>query len=379
MDIRYMKKAIALAKRATGRTSPNPLVGAVVVRKGEIVGTGYHHKSGEPHAEIIALERAGDLSRGAELYVNLEPCNHRGQTPPCTEAIIKAGIKRVFIAIRDPNPLVNGKGIAKLRENGIEVYEGLLKEEAFKINEIFFKYIHSKLPFVALKTAISIDGRIATKAGESRWITGEKARRHGHTLRNIHDAILVGIGTVKRDNPHLTCRLPGKKVRNPIRIILDSKLSIDYDARVFDSYISAPIIIATTNQAPLHKLEQIQKKAKVLVINEGLQVDLSILLKRLGEMEITSILVEGGSRINGSFLAANLADKYYCYISPIIIGGDRAPGAFGGEGIRALTNASKLMDVSVKHLGEDLLITGYFKKQHYRSLITVSRNLELSH
>lgn len=362
MDTMYMKKAIELAKKGTGRTSPNPLVGAVVVRNGKIVGTGYHKKSGEPHAEIIALERAGALSRGANLYVNLEPCNHRGRTPPCTEAIIKAGIKRVFIAIRDPNPLVDGKGIVKLRENGVEVFEGLMEEEAFKTNEIFFKYIQTKQPFVALKTAISIDGKIATKTGESQWITGERARRHGHILRNTYDAILVGIGTVKKDNPRLTCRLPGKKGGNPIRIIVDSKLSINHDARVFDADISASTLIATTNQAPLPKLQQIQKKAKVLLINKGLQVDLPTLLKRLGEMEIISILVEGGSRINGSFIADNLVDKYYCYIAPIIIGGDRAPGAFGGEGIPVLTSASKLMDVSINHLGEDLLLTGYLKK-----------------
>ena len=361
MDTMYMKKALELAKKGTGQTSPNPLVGAVVVKNGNIVGTGYHKKSGEPHAEIIAIERAEALSRGADLYVNLEPCNHRGRTPPCTEAIIKAGIKRVFVAIRDPNPLVDGKGIGKLRENGVEVYEGLMEEEAFKTNEIFFKYIQTKQPFVALKTAISIDGKIATKTGESKWITGERARRHGHILRNTYDAILVGIGTVKKDNPRLTCRHPGKKGRNPIRIIVDSKLSIDHEARVFDTDVSAPTIIATTNQAPLPKLHQIQKKAKILIINEGSQVNLRLLLKRLGEMEIISILVEGGSRINGSFISANLVDKYYCYIAPIIIGGDRAPGAFGGEGISVLTSASKLMDVSVKHLGEDLLLTGYLK------------------
>ena len=364
MDVMYMKKAIELAKRGTGRTSPNPLVGAVVVKNGKIVGTGYHHKCGGPHAEIIALKKAGSLSRGADIYVNLEPCNHQGRTPPCTEAIIKAGIERVFVATRDPNPLVHGSGMKRLREAGVEVHEGPMEEEAVKMNEIFFKYIKTRLPFVALKTAISIDGKIATSTGESRWITGVGARQHGHILRNQYDAILVGIGTVKKDNPRLTCRLPGKEGRNPIRIIVDSKLSIHHDARVFDTDTAASIIIATTHEAPLSRIEQIQKRATILLINEGLEVDLSLLLKRLGEMEITSILVEGGSRISGSFLTARLVDKYYCYIAPIIIGGERAPGAFGGEGISQLSDASRLMDLSVTHLGEDLLVTGYLKSRY---------------
>jgi len=245
-----------------------------------------------------------------------------------------------------------------------------MEKEAFRINEIFFKYAQTRLPFVALKTAVSMDGKITTKTGDSRWITGEKARGHGHILRNTYDAILVGIGTIKKDNPRLTCRLPGNKGRNPIRIIVDSKLSIDCDTHVFDDAASAQIIIATTNQAPSAKLKRIRKKAEVLVINDGLQVDLPKFLKKLGEMEITSILVEGGGKINGSFVAANLVDKCYCYIAPIIIGGENAPGAFGGEGVPALAGASKLMDVTVTHLGEDLLITGYLKKQHYTSSIS---------
>jgi diaminohydroxyphosphoribosylaminopyrimidine deaminase/5-amino-6-(5-phosphoribosylamino)uracil reductase len=249
-----------------------------------------------------------------------------------------------------------------------------MEEEAFRTNEIFFKYAQTRLPFVALKAAVSMDGKIATRTGESRWITGERARQHGHILRNTYDAVLVGIGTVKKDNPCLTCRIPNRKARNPIRIVVDSNLSIDYDAQVLNTDINATTIVATTNQAPLPKVQQIQKKAKVLAINKGLQVDLVALLERLGEMEITSILVEGGSRINWSFLAANLVDKYYCYIAPIIIGGDEAPGTFGGEGTTLLTGAFKLFDLSVKHLGEDLLVTGYLKKQHYRRSISDSMN-----
>jgi diaminohydroxyphosphoribosylaminopyrimidine deaminase / 5-amino-6-(5-phosphoribosylamino)uracil reductase len=360
MHSKYMKKAIELAKEGTGHTSPNPLVGAVVVKNSEIVGTGYHRKCGGPHAESFAVEAAGHLSKGADLYVNLEPCSHVGRTPPCTEAIINAGIKKVFVAIKDPNPLVNGKGIEKLRSSGVEVNEGLLEDEALKINEVFLKYIRTKKPFIALKTAMSIDGKIATETGESRWITGQDARLHGHMLRNTYDAILVGIGTQKKDNPQLTCRLTDRECRNPIRIIVDSRLSIDENARVFDVDDSALTIIATTGQASSSGLRQIRKKARAIVVNEDGRVDLPRLLEMLGEMEITSILIEGGSKINGSFLESNLIDKFYCYVAPIVIGGKGAPGAFEEAGTRTLNGAARLEDVSADRLGEDLLLTGYF-------------------
>ncbi len=361
MDIPYMKMALELARKAQGRTSPNPIVGAVVVKDGSIVGTGYHQKAGTPHAEVHALNAAGERAYGADLYVTLEPCNHFGRTPPCTEAIIQAGIKRVFVALRDPNPLVSGKGLERLRAHGIEVYEGLLEDEARKANEVFLKYIRTKLPFVALKTATSLDGKIATEKGESQWITGEEARLRGHWLRSIYDAILVGIGTVKADNPSLTCRLPHQEGRDPVRIIVDSRLTIDEEARVLNLNSSAPTLIATTTLAPVEKRSLLQKKAEILVVGDGPRVHLPSLLKMLGEKEITSVLVEGGGSINGSFLRENLVDKYYCFLAPKLIGGTRAPGSFGGEGFSFLNDAIELIDISLEHLGRDYLITGYPK------------------
>ena len=362
MNTKYMRMAITLAKKAAGATSPNPLVGAVVVKNGAAVGTGYHQKCGLPHAEKVALDNAGALAMGADMYVNLEPCNHIGRTPPCTDAIIQAGIKRVYVAIRDPNPLVNGSGIAKLRKEGIEVHEDILREEAYFTNEIFFKHIRTGLPFVALKAAASIDGKIATKTGKSQWITGEESRKHGHGLRNIYDAILVGIGTVKADNPALSCRLPGKKTHDPIKIIIDSKLSIDGEARVFDTDQREKVIIATTRQASQQKAQELREKAKVLIVNNGDRVSLPALMQELGKIEITSVLVEGGSRINASFLEAELVDKFFFYVAPVIVGGDDAAGIFAGSGPADLTDAPRLHSVSTQKLGKDMLIIGYREK-----------------
>jgi len=363
MNVDFMKMALELAQKARGRTSPNPLVGAVVVKGNIVVGKGYHHQAGTPHAEVHALNEAGAEAAGADLYVSLEPCNHYGRTPPCTEAIIRAGVKRVFVAVRDPNPLVRGKGIARLREHGIEVVEGLLEKEARKVNEVYWKYIQTRLPFVALKTAVSLDGKIATETGDSRWITGEEARLHGHQLRNTYDAILVGIGTIAADDPSLTCRLPGGEGRDPVRVIVDSRLSIDEQARVLNLTSPAPTIIATTSRSPVEKRNLLEQKARVLVVNEGPQVELPLLLKALGGMGITSVLVEGGGRINGSFLRGNLVDKYYFYLAPRIIGGTKAPGPFAGEGFPVLAGSVRLVDLSLERLGTDFLVAGYPARQ----------------
>lgn len=359
MELDYMKLALELAGKARGRTSPNPLVGAVVVKEGEIVGQGYHRKAGTAHAEVIALEDAGSGAQGADLYVTLEPCNHQGRTPPCTTAIIEAGIKRVFIAAGDPNPLVSGTGAARLKDSGIEVIEGVMEGEANKQNEVFFKYIRTKIPFVALKSAMSLDGKIATERGESRWITGEEARLHGHSLRDTYDAILVGSGTVLTDDPSLTCRLPSGDGRDPIRIVVDSKLTISEEARVLNLNSQAPTIIATTAKASPEKIRRLEKKASVMLINDGPRVDLPSLLRELAEMEITSVLVEGGSAINGSFLQGNLVDKFFFYLAPKIIGGTKAPGPFGGSGFSVLKEITPLRDLEITPLGQDLLITGY--------------------
>lgn len=364
-----MKLALTLAQKAQGRTSPNPLVGAVVVNKGEIVGTGYHRKAGTPHAEVHALREAQGKAQDADLYVTLEPCNHQGRTPPCTEAIIKAGIKRVFIALKDPNSLVQGKGIKRLRQHGIEVNGGILEQEARKQNEIYIKYIQTKLPFVAVKAAMTLDGKIAAQRGALLDITGEQARFHSHMLRNMYDAILVGIGTVKADNPRLTCRLPDQEGRDPLRIIVDSKLSLEEDVKVLKTDSSAPTLIAVTHQAPNDKIKKLRDTAEVLVVNEGTQVDLQKLLQILGERGITSILVEGGSLINGAFFTEKLIDKYYLYFAPKIIGGDLAPGAFGGAKSPLLDEITELVDLSWQSLGRDLLLTGYPKRKEEKSCL----------
>lgn len=359
MEEHYMQMALELAEKARGRTSPNPMVGAVVVKGGKVVGTGYHHQAGTPHAEVHALQDAGEESEGADLYVTLEPCNHWGRTPPCTEAIIKAGIKRVFVAMQDPNPLVSGKGNQRLRDQGLEVWEGILESQARRLNEVFCKCISTNKPFIALKTALTLDGKIATETGQSQWITAEAARLHGHSLRNTYDAILVGIGTVIADNPSLTCRLPNGEGRDPVRVIIDSKLSITATAQVLSLASPAPTIIATTAKASPEKIKQLEKKAQIILVNDDANVSLAELLPLLYQKGISSILVEGGGQINGSFLRENLVDKYYFYLAPKIVGGAQAPGPFQGEGIKDLSAAIQLKDLEVAQVGRDILITGY--------------------
>ncbi len=359
MNNYYMKMALELAQKAQGRTSPNPLVGAVIVKNAIVQGTGYHQKAGTPHAEIHALRAAKDHSRDADMYVNLEPCNHTGRTPPCTEAIINAGIKRVFIGTLDPNPLVSGRGVERLQAAGIETVVGILEDESRRLNETFNKYIRQKLPFVALKVAQSLDGKMATATGESQWITGEAARHHGHGLRNVYDAILVGIGTVLADNPSLTCRLPVGGGRDPVRIIVDSRLSITKDARVLHLDSTAPTIIATTANASAERISYLEKMAPVLIVNDGPKVHLPSLLKILGEMEITSLLVEGGSHIISSFLEEKLIDKYYFYIAPKIIGNKKSPGPFDFTVPLPLAQTLELINLETLVLDRDLLITGY--------------------
>ncbi len=358
-NIKYMKRALELAALAKGRTSPNPLVGAVIVKNNEIIGSGYHHKAGTPHAEIHALKAAGKAARGADLYVTLEPCNHTGRTPPCTEAIIKAGIKRVFSAVSDPNPLVAGKGLKRLQEAGIVVTTGLMEKEARRLNEFFFKYIQTKLPFIGVKAAMTLDGKIATVSGESKWITGDEARLHGHRLRNTYDAILVGVGTIISDNPSLTCRLPNNTGRDPIRIILDSKLSLPLDCKILHLQSTTHTIIATTGQAPADKKKQLEKLAMVLTVNDGPKVDLAKLMPQLGKMDITSILVEGGSTVNGSFLHHNLIDKFHLYYAPKIIGNNLAPGPFNAGSRVQLAGAPRLEDITISRLADDILLEGY--------------------
>ncbi len=374
-----MQKALALAAKGKGRTSPNPLVGAVIVKGNKIIADDYHRKAGTPHAEILALKKAGAKARGAALYINLEPCCHTDKkTPPCTKSIIKSGIKEVVAAMLDPNPKVRGKGIRELQNAGIETEVGIMETEAKNLNEAFIKFITKKEPFVILKIAQSLDGKIATSKGESKWITGEKAREYVHKLRNEVDAVLVGIGTVKKDNPSLDCRIKGG--RNPYRIIVDSNLQIPLNAKVL-KYNDSKTIIATISppspsfsrggfQTRPYKKELMsyQKKSERLndmgirilqVKDNNGKVDLKALIKELRKLDITSVMIEGGSSINASALSSGIVDKVLFFLAPKIIGGADAVPSVGGKSQAFLKNAVKIKNLQVKKIGEDFLFEGY--------------------
>ena len=361
MDEIYMREALRIAAYASGRTTPNPLVGAVIVKDNRIVGQGWHRKAGTEHAEIHALHQAGELAKGADIYVTLEPCSHYGKTPPCCQAIIKARIKKVIVAMTDPNPLVAGNGLKELKAAGIEVVEGVCRDEAEKLNEVFLKWIVHKMPFIVVKTAMTLDGKIATVSGDSKWITNEKSRKFVHQLRDLYDGILIGIGTVLADNPTLTTRLDhlGK---NPVRIIVDSKARIPLDSIVITDK-SAHTILAVTERASQEKIAALlQVGIEVIVTKEKAdRVDLSDLLKILAEKNICSILVEGGSRINYSFFVEHLVDKVHCFIAPKIIGGTDAASPVGGKGTFYMKDAYQLNDITTERFDEDILITGYVR------------------
>ena len=357
----YMKLAVNLAGKAKGRTSPNPLVGAVIVRRGKIVGKGYHHRAGEPHAEINAISDAGINATDSDLYLNLEPCDHYGRTPPCTEAIIKSGIRRVFVGMEDPNPRVSGRGINKLIAHGIKVETGILKKDCRKLNEVYIKYITTKFPFVVLKTAMSLDGKMATKEGDSRWITNEKSRRFVHKLRGEMDGVMVGIGTVLKDDPFLTCRLNQKSEKNPTRIVVDSKLRIPLQANILSSGSSAKAVIATTRLAPRQKIKQIEDLGvRVLIVEDtDSRVNLKRLMKKLGEMEITGLLIEGGSALNTSALEEGIVDKIFFFYAPKIIGGEKALPVLGGKGSEKMDDVLLVKNIKTKKFDDDFLIEGY--------------------
>lgn len=363
MDERFMRRALVLAQRGEGWTNPNPLVGAVVVNGGRIVGEGWHERFGGPHAEAQALEAAGQEAQGAELYVNLEPCVHWGKTPPCVERIIAASIKRVIIAARDPNPLVNGRGAAKLKQAGIEVAVGLLEEEARKLNEPFFKFIEAGRPFVVLKLALSLDGKIATRTGDSRWISGERSRELVHRLRNKYMAVLVGINTILEDDPQLTVRLKAIRTKDPLRIILDSRGQIPPGAKVLNLGSEAPTIVATTELMPKEKEKALLAKgAKVWRFGaRNGRVNLDELLERLGEEGFDSLLLEGGATVAAVFLEAELVDKVLFIIAPKIVGGKEAISAVGGQGAARIAEAWQLKDVSVMMLDGDVVYEGYLR------------------
>jgi len=355
----FMQRALGLAKKGMGTTSPNPIVGCILVKNGEIVGEGFHKKAGEAHAEIIALESAGQRAKGAELYLTLEPCSHYGKTPPCVEAIIKAGVERAVIAMQDPNPLVAGQGIKKLKKAGVDVTVGVMGEEAKKLNEVFIKYITTKRPFVIGKIAQSLDGKIALSTGESKWITSEPARVKVHELRGYCDAVMVGIGTVLADDPLLTCRLPGKR-KNLTRIIIDSTAKIPLDARMFKNG-NGRIILATTDMADKKKIKALRSK-KVNVIETNAKdgkVNLIQLFEILGNMEITSVLVEGGPCLLTSLIKESLIDKLVVFLAPIFLGGSGL-SSIGDLFIKELKKAPRFRFQSIEQVGNDLILEAYF-------------------
>ena len=360
----FMETALELAARGAGHTSPNPMVGAVVVKNGEIVGRGWHQKAGGPHAEVHAIDEAGERARGAALFVTLEPCNHVGRTPPCTQKILSAGIAHVVMAMADPNPDVEGGGADFLIRNGVTVETGVCEDQARRLNEIFIKYIRTKRPFVVLKCAATLDGRIATRTGDSKWVTGPASRNYVHELRHRVDAIMVGINTVTTDNPRLTARLEGKEGVDPVRIILDTNLSIPEEANVLRIASAADTIIVTGNAAPSHKRERMEASgAKILVadLKDG-RIDLDALMNRLGQMGITSLLIEGGATVAASALKAGIVDKVCFFYAPKILGGDDGVPMCRGAGPELMRHAIPVTDITVRQFDGDVMIEGYIKQ-----------------
>ena len=355
-DENFMREALRIAKNAEGRTSPNPMVGAVIVRDGKIIAEGWHRKAGTPHAEIHALNMAGELAKNSIMYVTLEPCSHFGRTPPCANKIVESGIKKVFVAMKDLNPKVAGRGIEILRNAGIDVEVGLLENEAKKLNEVFLKWVTKKIPFVTAKFACSLDGKIATVGGESKWITSEESRKFSHHLRNIHDGIMVGIGTVLADNPNLTARIENGK--NPVRIIIDSMARTPLESNVVRDGM-AKTIIAVTKKAPPEKISALKNLGIEIIETDGEKVDLKFLMEELARREITSVLLEGGGTLHFSMLKKNLVDKVCAFIAPKIIGGQNALTAVEGSGFEKLSDAVRLKNLSSEKIGEDILISGY--------------------
>ncbi len=361
IDVQYMQQALDLAREGLGFVSPNPLVGCVIVKDGEIVGRGYHQRFGGPHAEVHALQEAGPRVHGAVLYVNLEPCSHTGKTPPCADAVIGAGVRRVVVALRDPNPLVAGRGLSRLEGAGIAVTVGVCEAEARKLNEAFCKYILTRCPFVTLKSAITLDGKIATRTGASQWITGELARQEGHRLRHAADAILVGVGTVVQDDPQLTTRLPDRQGVNPLRVIVDSTLRLPLQAQVTDVAADRRTLVVTTARAPEVQCERLRTRGVEVVClpayDDG-RVDLEALLRYLGECGIASVLVEGGATLSASLLRQRLVDKVLFFVAPKIIGSDGI-SAVGTCGVETMEQVISLRDMVGQRLGQDFLLEAY--------------------
>lgn len=357
-DIEYMRRAIELAERGVGFTNPNPMVGAVIVKGGKVIGEGWHERCGEWHAERNAFKNCTVPAEGATMYVTLEPCCHYGKTPPCTEAIIEHGIARVVVGMEDPNPLVAGKGIALLREAGIEVVCGVEEEALREQNRVFLKYISTKLPWVAMKTAMTLDGKIATRTGDSKWITGAEARAYVHELRHRFMAIVVGIGTAVADDPLLNCRIEGRGVRQPIRVVVDSNARLSLDSQLVKTAGEYRTIVAHTRFAPEESVKALREAGVEMLLckeKEGL-VDVRNLLELLGQSGIDSILLEGGGSLNYTFLAEGLADELYAFIAPKIVGGMNAKTPVEGAGMEKMADAINLELENVLNIGHDVLL-----------------------
>jgi diaminohydroxyphosphoribosylaminopyrimidine deaminase/5-amino-6-(5-phosphoribosylamino)uracil reductase len=358
----FMKMALRLALKAKGRTSPNPLVGAVIVKDGEVVGRGYHKKAGTPHAEVNAIADAGKMASGATIYVTLEPCNHQGRTPPCTKAILAAGLSRVVVGMNDPNPLVAGGGCKYLASHGVNVLSGVLEEQCRAINRPFVKLISTAKPWVIMKAGLSLDGRIAASSGKPGWITNEKSRRYVHRLRDQVDGILIGIGTALADDPSLTTRLPGRAHRDPVRIVLDAHLRLPASAKMLQQGSQAATLVFHGPDASEVKKNNLLKAGAVPVevplANNG-SLDLAEVLLELGRRQMSSILVEGGSKVHASFLGRGMVDQVNLFFGPLFIGGDGIPVA-STLGLDTVEQARRLKDVSSRRFDDDVMIEGYF-------------------
>lgn len=350
----FMRLAIREAEKGLGRTSPNPAVGAVVVKGGRVVASGHHERAGSPHAEAAALAAAGGRARGADLYTTLEPCDHHGRTPPCSVAILAAGIRRVYVGSQDPNPLVDGRGISRLAAGGVEVVRDVLRAECDALNAHWFRFITAHRPFVTLKAAVTLDGKLATRGGDSRWVTGPAARVRVHELRDRVDAVLIGAGTARVDDPRLTTRLPSGGGRDPLRVVLDTELGLPSKLRLFRQRSSAKTLVAHASR----RVRDLGRGVELLRCRRAAGgIDLNDLLRRLGERGVTHLLVEGGAAVHGSFLRAGLVDRVVLFVAPRIVGGDGVSWA-GGAGVERMSDALRLVDVEVESVEEDLLITG---------------------
>jgi len=361
VDEIFMKEVLRLARRGLGSTSPNPVVGALVVKDGQITGSGYHRKAGAPHAEIEALSMAGERAKGSTLFVNLEPCNHYGRTPPCTKAILESGLRRVVVGIADPNPNVTGDGCKFLRSKGVEVKYGVLEEECTRLNEVYIKYVKEGKPFVILKGALTLDGWIATKIGDSKWITNEKSRKFAHSLRKKVDAIMVGVETIIADNPLLTPYLTRNSAPDPVRVIADTNLRIPLDSRVFNSGTSALTIIASGSNVSKTKRKGVEGLGARIIncqMRDG-RIDLADLLDKLAEMSIGSVLVEGGGTIFGSIIREGLVDKFYIFLAPKILGGDNGIPFTRGPGCDIVKDCFTLKVLTVRRFNDDIMIEAY--------------------